>query len=166
MDTAPFGMLEIKAKHDLSRLKSLYLIHPWLDALLDREDGAGDDDSVAPNSDDEISDEENDDGDDDEDDDEGGEEEKTDDDASSLKPESPSHFTPSHMAPVDRETGARRLAAHLRQPFGALLLTPKVEGRRVVGYKRVAADVLITVRFQDDVSLTDILNNVRTLDVL
>ena len=33
---------------------------------------------------------------------------------------------PAHMAPVDRETGARRLAVRLRRPFGALLLAPKV----------------------------------------
>ncbi|KAF8555025.1 TPR-like protein [Imleria badia] len=36
-DTVAFGMLEIKTRHDLSRMNSLYLVHPWLETLLDRE---------------------------------------------------------------------------------------------------------------------------------
>jgi hypothetical protein len=70
------------------------------------------------------------------------------------------------MVPMDRETRARRLVARLRQPFGALLLTLASTGRRAVDYRRVAADSLITVQFQENVSLADILDNVRTLDVL
>ena len=30
-------MVEIKTRHDLSQMKSLYLIHPSLDAILERE---------------------------------------------------------------------------------------------------------------------------------
>ena len=37
-DTLAFGTLEIKTRHDLSRMKSLYLVHPWLETLLERED--------------------------------------------------------------------------------------------------------------------------------
>ena len=159
VDTAPFGTLEIRTRHDLSRWKFLYLVHPWLDALLDHED-AEDHEMPFPSlypDDDEISDDESDEEDEDDED----------DDASLLpEPSSPSHAVPVHMAPVDRETGARRLAARLRQPFGALLLAPKVEDRRIVGYQRVAADVLISVRFGENVSLADIFKNVRTLDVL
>ena len=79
---------------------------------------------------DEISDDEND---NDDEDDEGGTDE--DDDASLFfEPESPSPAVPAHMTPVDRETATRRLAGRLRQPFGAFLLAPKVEDRRIVGY--------------------------------
>ncbi|KAF8423999.1 hypothetical protein L210DRAFT_941332 [Boletus edulis BED1] len=48
-------------------------------------------------------------------------------------------------------------------PFGALLLTPFASSRRGAGYKRVAAGSLITVRFREDASLVDILNNVRVV---
>ena len=67
---------------------------------------------------------------------------------------------------MDRETQARRLVARLRQPFGALLLTLASTGRRVVDYRRVAADSSITVQIQENVPLSDILDNVCTLDVL
>ena len=165
MDTAPFGTLEIRTRYNLSRWKSLYLVHPWLDALLDHEDAEDDVSLPSPYPDDgEVSDDESDDEDEDEDDE--GETDEDDDASLSPEPESPSHAVPAHMAPVDRETGARRLAVRLRQPFGALLLAPKVEDRRIVGYQRVAADVLISVQFEENVSLTDILNNVCTLDVL
>ena len=39
-------------------------------------------------------------------------------------------------------------------------------GRRAMDYRRVATDAAITVRFQEHVSLADMLENVRTLDVL
>jgi hypothetical protein len=155
VDTLAFGMVEIKTSQDLSRMKSLYLVHPWLETLLERDDmqsGAFVEDDVAPppspNTDDEeISDE--------------------DDDSSSLpEPESPSISAPVRMVPMDPETQARRFVARLRQPFGALLLTLASTGRRAVDYKRVAADAMITVQFQENVSLADILDNVRTIDVL
>ena len=34
-NTSAFGMVEIKTSSDLSRMNSLYLIHPWLDTLLE-----------------------------------------------------------------------------------------------------------------------------------
>jgi hypothetical protein len=154
-NTRAFGMVEITTKYDLSRMKSLYLIHPWLDTLLEHEDIQSgilvEDDVVpppSPNTDDEeICDEE------------------IDDDSWSFpEPESPSLPAPTRMAPMDRETRARRLVARLRQPFGALLLTLASSGRRAA-YKRVAADSVITVQFQENVSLTDLLDNVRILDV-
>ena len=156
-DTLTFGMVEIKTRHDLSRMNSLYLVHPWLDTLLEREDMqngafAEDDDAPPPSpstDDEEICDEE------------------IDDDSSLLpEPESPSLPAPVRMVPMDRETRARRLAARLRQPFGALLVTLASTGRRAVDYRRVAADSMITVQFQENVSLADLLDNVRTIDVL
>ena len=156
-DTLAFGTVKIKAKHDLSRIDSLYLVHPWLDALLERIGKSGEmvGEDVAPppsphTDDEEIPDEE------------------IDDDFSSLAElASPSSRpVPMRMASMDKETRARRLVAHLRQPFGALLVTLASTGRRAVDYRRVAADNLITVQFQESVSLADILGNVRTLDVL
>jgi hypothetical protein len=35
--TGALGIVEIKTEEDLSRLNSLYLVHPWIDFLLDRQ---------------------------------------------------------------------------------------------------------------------------------
>ena len=160
-DTLAFGMVEIKTKRDLTRMSSLYLIHPWIDTLLDREvvqsSPPTEIDVTAPSSPHtdvgELSDEE------------------IDDDASdSLSNPEPELLSPPApvriAAPMDKETRARRLVARLRQPFGALLLAQASSGRRGMDYRRVAADSLITVQIQENVSLTDLLENVRTLDVL
>ena len=156
-DTVAFGMVEIKTRHELSRMKFLYLVHPWLDTLLDREDmqsGAFVEDDVESPSSPSTDDEENCD-------------EEMDVDSSSIpEPEPPSVTPPVPMVPMDREARARRFVARLRQPFGALLVTLASTGRRAVDYKRVAADSTITVQFQENVSLGDILDNVRTIDVL
>ncbi|KAF8555005.1 TPR-like protein [Imleria badia] len=152
-DTVVFGIVEIKTRHDLSRMKSMYLVHPWLDTLLEREDKSNvmvEEDVVPPLSpntgDEEIFDANN-------------------NFSSFIEPELLPQSAPM-MVPTYRETRARRLVAHLRQPFGALLVTLASTGGRTVDYKRVAADSLITVQIQEDVSLADILDNIRTLDVL
>ncbi|KAG6377835.1 hypothetical protein JVT61DRAFT_14615 [Boletus reticuloceps] len=155
-DTAVFGMVEIATRHNLSRMKSLYLVHPWLDTLLEQDDIHGgtfvEDDATSapptsPNTDDTAN----------------SDVEFDHDSTSLLEPDSSSRAAAEHM---DRETRARRLVARLRQPFEALLLTPTASGRRGTDYRRVAADSLIKVQFQEHVSLADILDNVRTLDVL
>ncbi|KAF8139079.1 hypothetical protein EV363DRAFT_1580710 [Boletus edulis] len=174
-ETIAFGMVEIKTRHNLSRTNTLYLVHPWLDTLLEREDmhsGTVGEDNVVPPSlnldDEEIFDEETDD--EETDDEEIGEEEIDDEETNnnSLRPEPklPSYPALVHAVPMDRETGARRLVARLRQPFGALLITPAATRRRATDYRRVAADCLITVQFRENVSLADVLDNVRILDVL
>ena len=127
----------------------------------------------SPNTDDEtISDEEFDDdeaiSDEDIDDDGAISDEIIDDDEEvpvefSSEPERPS-LAPARM-PMDREVRARQLVARLRQPFGALLVTPS-GGRGGATYKRVAARNRITVTIQENVSLTDLLDNVRTIDIL
>ncbi|KAF8128156.1 hypothetical protein EV363DRAFT_1085280, partial [Boletus edulis] len=156
VETVAFGMVEIKTRQDLSRMKPLYLIHPWLETVLDREhmhSGTFIEDDVAPlDTDDEAM----------------SDEELADDALSIAEPEFPAHpeATAVHTLPVDRETQARRLVARLRQPFGALLVTLASTGRRAMDYRRVAADSLITVQFREGVSLADLLDNVRTLDVL
>ncbi|KAI9567960.1 hypothetical protein HD554DRAFT_853796 [Boletus coccyginus] len=152
-DTLPFGMVEIRTRHDLSRMQSLYLVYPWLDSLLEREDlhsSASVENEVTPppslNT---------------------GEEEFDDDDSPSLPmPDLPPLPAPVCTVPMDRETRAQRLVARLRQPFGALLVTLAETNRRAMDYRRVAADSLITVQFQEHVLLADILDNVRTLDIL
>jgi hypothetical protein len=156
-DTLAFGKVEIKTRHDLSRMTSLYLVHPWLDALLERQDtqsGAFVEDDVAPPPSPSTDGEEH------------CAEDMDNDSSSEPEPEFPSLAAPVLMMPMDRETRARRFVARLRQPFGALLVTLASTGRRAVDYKRVAADTMITVQFQENVSLADILDNVRTIDVL
>ena len=148
-NTRALGVVEIQTRSELSRTNSLYLVHPWLDALLERG-GVVEDDITPPPSpntgDEDICDEEN------------------DDDYWSLpEPDSPSSPTPVHTVPMDRETRGRRLVARLRQPFGALLMKLASTGR---SYRRVAADSMITVQFQENVSLAEVLDNVRTIDVL
>ena len=154
-DTVAFGMVEIKTRQDPSRLNSLYLVYPWLDTL-DREDmqssGLVEDDVEEPSSpgtDDEMSDEEG-------------------EDIIPLLPERKSPSLPPRLdtTPMDRETRALRLVARLRQPFGALLLTLTSTRRRSVVYRRVAADSVITVQLRESVPLSDLLDNVRILDVL
>ena len=154
VETPVFGMVEIKTKQHPSRLDSLYLVHPWLDALLGREDmqsGASVEDLVAePSTDDEdVSDEE------------------TEDDASSFPgPEPLPRPATTGTAPVDKETRALQLVARLRQPFGALLFTLASTRRGSVEYRRVASDSTVTVQIQKNVPLTDVLDNVSILDVL
>lgn len=159
VETPTFGLVVVETKADLSRLKPLYLVHPWLDSLLDREDiqnGEFEDDDAASSSNST--------------DDEDSSDEEIDDTApppqvSKQKPAS-SHPAIVDTGPIDRETRALRLIARLRQPFGALLLTPVSTRRGKVVYKRVAADSIVTVCIGEDVPLTDLLDNVRTLDVL
>ncbi|KAF8428469.1 hypothetical protein L210DRAFT_3652362 [Boletus edulis BED1] len=148
-------------------MDSLYLVHPWLDStLLEREQRSGGivSEDVAPPLSPNLEDEEF--FDEDIDDDEGIPDEEFDDSLSLSAIEPQSHSAAAHTVPLDRETRARRLVARLRRPFGAVLLALTSMGGRTVDYRRVAADSLITVQFQDNISLADILDNVRTLDVL
>ena len=64
-------------------------------------------------------------------------------------------------AGLDKTTQALRLVARLKQPFGALLFAPLSR----VEYRRVAADCLIMVRVCGETSLTDLIGDVRTIDV-
>ncbi|KAF8549659.1 hypothetical protein OG21DRAFT_1488351, partial [Imleria badia] len=64
-------------------------------------------------------------------------------------------------AGLDDTTCALRLVARLRQPFGALLLTPLSR----VQYRRVATDTLIMVRVREETSLTGLMDAIRTIDI-
>ena len=181
VDTPAFGTVEIKTRQDPPRLNSLYLVHPWLDVLLDREDSIQGGDFVeddilepfSPDMDNDLSDE------DIEEDnfsfaDPSSQERVTRDlsdhdlaDDSQSLPERKSLYYPlSDIAPMHRELRALWLIAHLRQPFGALLLMLTSTRRRCVVYRRVATDSTITVQLRESVPLKEILDNVRILDVL
>ena len=63
---------------------------------------------------------------------------------------------------LDLMTQALRLIARLHQPFGALLFEQVSRAE----LKRVAADSLIMVQFGEEVSLTELISNIRTIEVL
>ena len=173
------GVVEIRTEEDLSRFGSLYLVHPWIDFLLNRQPVGNIMETIL---------EENEDG------------------RSSTIGESPSFPGPSNITPSPLQTQATGLVAllgrpfgvqfpafrqledavslrppsslsptevqmralqviaRLRQPFGALLLTPHFGN----AYRRVAAESLITVRVEEitQTMLDKLINSVRTLDVL
>ena len=112
--TAALGIVEIKTKEDLSRFDSLYLVHPWIDFLLDRQPVG----SVTETTPDAHT-----------------------DDRFSLMGDLPSFPGPSNITSVAKQTRAFRLVARLRQPFGALLFTPTRQN--VAEYRRVFSELLV-----------------------
>jgi hypothetical protein len=176
------GVVEIKTEEDLSRFGSLYLVHPWIDFLLDRQPvgSVADTIPVIP-------------------------EENADDRSSSIgelssflgppgigsaapqtraarlvarlgRPfggrttsfprDTTSLRPPSSLSPTQRQMQALQVIARLTQPFGALLLTPNLGN--VAAYGRVAAESLITVQVEEitPTILNKLVDSVRTLDVL
>jgi hypothetical protein len=174
--TTALGIVEIKTKENLFQFDSLYLIHPWIDFLLDRQ--------VVRSVTETIPDE------------------NTDDQSFSIGnswsfpgysdfapaakqtraerlvarlglpfggPPTTSRYAaslrpPSPVSLLDEQTQAFRLIARLRQPFGALLFTPTRQN--VAEYRRVASESLITVQVQEDTPLKVLIDNARMLDVL
>ncbi|KAF8425734.1 hypothetical protein L210DRAFT_3219341 [Boletus edulis BED1] len=65
------------------------------------------------------------------------------------------------VAQCDLSTRALRLVVRLQQQFGALLLAPLAR----VQYRRVATDSLIMVRVREEVSLGELMDGVRTVDI-
>ena len=173
------GVVEIKTEEDLSRFRSLYLVHPWIDFLLGRQPAGNVAETIPEaNTDDRSS--------------SIGELSLFPDpsamasvapptqaawlaarlglsfggwtttfpgDATSLRP-------PSSLTQTDKEMRALRVIARLRQPFGALLLTPNLTS--VAAYRRVATESLITVQVEEitPAILNKLVDSVRTLDVL
>ena len=168
------GVVEIRAEEDLSRFGSLYLVHPWIDFLLDRQPVGNVAETIL--------------------------EENTDDwsssigerhsgiasaapqtraawlrarlgrqyggwtttfprDAVSLRP-------PSLLSQTDKQMRALQVIARLKQPFGAPLLTPNLSN--VAAFRRVAAGSLITVQVKEitPTILNSLVDSVRILDVL
>jgi hypothetical protein len=176
--TSLLGVVEIRSEEDLTRFGSLYLVHPWIDFLLDQQPAG----SVAETI----------------------REEDTDDRSSSIgelplfpgpsditsaapqtraarliarlgrfggrttvfSPVAASLRPPSSVSQMDKQIRGLQVIARLRQPFGALLLTP--HRSNVAAYRRVAADSLITVQLEEitPAILNKLVDSVRTLDVL
>jgi len=174
--TAALGVVEIRTKEDLSRLDSLYLVHPWIDFLLHRHP-VGSGSGMAP-------------------------EENADDNSSSIcetpsspgpsytpptikrtrtallaarlfqlsgRPATPSRdagslLPPSSVSQIDKRMRALQFVTRLRQPFGALLFTPTRQN--VAEYRRVASESSIRVQVQEDAPLNVLIENARLLDVL
>ncbi|KAF8553582.1 hypothetical protein OG21DRAFT_1604034 [Imleria badia] len=164
------GVVTITSEEDLSRFDRLFLVHPWIDFLLDQQPvgsvadmvpkentanhfpliaeasvaspSAFPQDTVSPWP---LSDK--------------------------PRPRRHSHTEslqpPSSLSPMEMQMLALQVIARLTRPFGALLLTPD----RSLGavYKRVAAESLITVRVAEEITpeiLDKLIRNVHTLDVL
>jgi hypothetical protein len=177
--TSSLGVVEITSQENLSLFGSLYLIHPWIDFLLDHQP-VGSVPEMIP--------------------------EEHRDDRSSLfgeslsfpdpsgvasaasqtqaawlvarferpfdgrtptfPPDAASLLPPSSLSPIERQIRALQAIARLRQPFGALLLTPNLGN--VAAYRRVAAESLITVQVEEitPTILNKLIDSVRMLDVL
>ncbi|KAF8547864.1 hypothetical protein OG21DRAFT_837577 [Imleria badia] len=88
--TAALGAVGIKTEEDLSRFGSLYLVHPWIDFLLDRQ-AVG---SIAETIPEDINDQ-----------------------SSSMISGSPSFAGPPDLASAAPQTRAARLVARLGRPF-------------------------------------------------
>ena len=177
--TTALGIVEIRAEEDLSQWDPLYLVHPWIDFLLDRQPVRSAIEAIP--------------------------QEKMDDQSSSIGelPSFPGPFNitseapqtrtawliarlgqsfsgrpathpqdaeslrpPSSLSQTDKHMLALRVIARLRQPFGALLLTPNLGN--VAAYRRVAAESLITVRVEEitPAVLNKLVDSIRVLDVL
>ncbi|KAN0078201.1 hypothetical protein V8E55_010258, partial [Tylopilus felleus] len=174
------GIVEIRTEEDLSRISPLYLVHPWIDFLLDRQP-VGSTIETMP-------------------------EENTEDESSvgELPPSSlpgPANITsaarktgtgqlasglglpfggltatrrkdagslptPSSVSQEDKLVRAFQMIARLKQPFGALLLAENPG--EVAAYRRVAAETLIRVKLKEitPIVLKKLISSVRVLNVL
>ncbi|KAI9571014.1 hypothetical protein HD554DRAFT_2169374 [Boletus coccyginus] len=142
--TSVFGTVEIKTREDLSSLDNLVLIYPWLQCLLDPtlpfEDDA---EPFTPV---------------DEDDRDGNSKIAF----TNLCPASSHTAASSHHAPwLDKLTRVLHLA-HLRLPFGALLLVSLSFDE----YKHVASDHPIVVQLLKGISLHYLTQKLWTVDIL
>ena len=183
--TSLLGVVEITAEEDLSQLGSLFLVHPWIDFLLDCQPVG----SVAGSAVETIPEEEPDD------------QSSTVGELSSFpgtsnitptalqtqatglvallgRPfgvqiptfrqlgDAVSLRPPSSLSPMEVQMQALQVIARLRQPFGALLLTPHF--RNVAAYRRVATENVITVWVEEIMPtiLDKLVKSARTLDVL
>ena len=185
--TDGLGIVEIRTKEDLSRFETLYLVHPWIDFLLHRHpvgsivetttpegsiDGRSDVSSSAGPSSSPLP------------------PPRTTTATTILARRShfasrfktlqfpgrtgtgltfagPAHDTTSLLPPAsisadDRRTHVLQFIVRLRQPFGALLLTPT----RQNACKRVAADCVIEVKVLEGASLKELCKSADILDVL
>ncbi|KAI9572519.1 hypothetical protein HD554DRAFT_2036090 [Boletus coccyginus] len=175
----PSGTVEIRTTEDLSQLASLTLVHPWIDFLLDQQPVGRVTEATPENTDTQPS--------------ESligmpawsgiashvtsavlqtwawlvshlrwlftTKPPDIQDATESLRP-------PSSMSQADVQLRALQALARIRQPFGALLLTPN--RGHVAAYRRVTADSLITVQVEEitPTILENLVDSVHILDVV
>ena len=142
--TAALRDMEIRTKEDLSQLFPLYLIHPWIDFLLDRQPVGS---TLQTIHRDMVT---------------SGRSATYPADTASR----PAHSPPKWRSDKEMLSIASSVIGRMRQPFGALLLTP--DTGNVNAYRRVAAESLITVRIGNITPeiLDELADSVCVLDVL
>ena len=175
VQTDVLGNVEIRTEEDLSRFGPLYLVHPWIDFLLDCQPVGSIIETIP--------------------------DENTQDQSSSIGELPPSSPGPSNIISAACKTGTARLAsrlgltatrrkdagslpppssvspedipiralqmiARLKQPFGALLLAE--DPGKVAAYRRVAPETLITAMLEEvtPTVLKELMSSVSVLDVL
>ncbi|KAF8555626.1 hypothetical protein OG21DRAFT_1483764 [Imleria badia] len=145
------GAVEIRTKEDLSRFNLLYLVHPWIDFLLNRQavksvlEGIPEESTVVqPSSLDKPSNP----------------------GPSSITTETRTDSFASRLGLSFDETQSLQTIARLGQSFGALLLTPNPG--KVSAYRRAAAETPIRVKVEEiaQAALSKLVSSVRVLDVL
>ncbi|KAN0087892.1 hypothetical protein V8E55_006513, partial [Tylopilus felleus] len=139
--TDALGIVKIGTEEDLSRFNSLYLVHPWLDFLLDRRPpssfaGPSNNLGATPKT-------------------------RTGRFAARFLQSPP---PPAILTNIEMQ--ALRVVVRLSQPFGALLLAENPG--EVATYRRVAAETLIMVKLEKitPVVLEKLVSSVRVLEVL
>ena len=180
-ETDALGIVKIRTGEDLSRCSPLYLVHPWIDFLLDRQPVGSIIETIP--------------------------EENTEDQSSSISKlplsslPGPSNVTsaacttgtgpldsrfglplgdltatrhkdagalqpPLSVSQEDKLIRALQMIARLKQRFGALLLAE--HPGKVAAYRRVAAETLITVKLEEitPTVLKKLVSSVYVLDVL
>ena len=174
--TKALGIVEIQTQEDLYQLGSLSLVHPWIDFLLDRQPVGSVPATITEENADNSS--------------------VLDDlpsfpspsnvtlttwqtrtaeltsriglpfDSRSTLNDDASLLPPSTVSPEEKHMLVLQFIARLRQPFGALLLTPT--RRNIDEYRRVASESLIKVQVKEITSeiLEKLIYSVRMLDVL
>ena len=136
--TDALGIVEIKTEEDLSQLDPLYLVHPWINFLLDCQPVGSVIATLPANA-----------------------------DEPPLSPIVPKAlYSPSPLSSQDKWRRALQVIARLKLPFGALLLARHRDELYV--YRRVAAETLITVQVQEvtPAILKKLVSRAPALDVL
>ena len=179
--TNMLGIVEVRTEEDLSRFSPLYLVHPWIDFLLDRQPVGSIIETIS--------------------------EENTEDRSFSIgelprsslsgpsnvnstarktrtgrlasgfgllfggltatrRKDAGSLLPPSSVAREEKLIGAFQMIARLKQPFGVLLLA--VNPGKVASYRRVAPETFITAELKEitPTVLKKLISSVSVLDVL
>ena len=149
--TDALGIVNIGTEEDLFRFNHLYLVHPWLDFILDRRPVASGSVMAATNTRavrfaDRFA--------------------FPSDLWTAARAEDPGSLPPSSVSQEDRVMRAFQVVARLSQPFGALLLTPDT-GKTTV-FRRVAAETLIMVQVEEitPAVLNKLISSVHVVTVL